>query len=176
MEAGGVAPAVELLQSTPYYSTLSYAIKRYNAEQNLFPLEVALDLSYWRDLWRDANRLTNQERNPALKIIGSLVDMNNLMWAIRYRVYHKLSEEEVINYTLPFGYHVHDSDIRSIAAGADIGQVVKQILSDLQDVVSLDERGNQLPRLELSSSVTFCNNVGQRLPEILSRLACLWLT
>jgi hypothetical protein len=38
-----------------------------------------------------------------MKIIGSLLDMNNLMWAIRYKVYHKLSEEELINYTLPFG-------------------------------------------------------------------------
>jgi len=150
MEAGGVAPAIELLQGTPYYATLSYAIKRYNAEQNLFPLEVALDLSYWRDLWHNVNRLSTQERTPALKIVGSLIDMNNLMWAIRYRVYHKLSEEEVINYTLPFGYHVHDSDIRAIAAGADISQIVKRIYPDLQDVeVLLDEGGKGLPELEL---------------------------
>jgi V/A-type H+/Na+-transporting ATPase subunit C len=150
MEAGGVAPAIELLQGTPYYATLSYAIKRYSAEQNLFPLEVALDLSYWRDLWRNVNRLSNQERTPALKIVGSLIDMNNLMWAIRYRVYHKLSEEEVINYTLPFGYHVHDSDIRAVAAGADISQIVKRIYPDLQDVETLlDEGGKGLPELEL---------------------------
>ena len=150
MEAGGVTPAVELLQGTPYYDTLSYALKRYNAEQNLFPLEVALDLSFWRDLWRDVNRLSNQERNPALKTVGSLIDMNNIMWAIRYRVYHRLSEEEVINYTLPFGYHVHDSDIRAIAAGADIAQVVKRIYPNLQDVEALlDEGGKGLPELEL---------------------------
>jgi V/A-type H+/Na+-transporting ATPase subunit C len=150
MEAGSVAAAVELLKDTPYYGTLSHAMKRYNAEQNLFPLEVALDLNYWRELWREVNQLPSQDRTPAVKIVGSLIDMNNLMWAIRYRVYHKLSEEELINYTLPFGYHVRDSDIRAIAAGADIIQVVKRVYPNLKDVETLlDESGKGLPDLEL---------------------------
>ena len=149
MEAGSVGAAVELLRDTPYYSTLSHAMKRYNAEQNLFPLEVAVDLNYWRELWREVNDLPSQDRSPALKIVGSLVDMNNLMWAIRYRVYHKLAEEELINYTLPFGYHVRDSDIRAIAAGADILQVVKRIYPNLREVETLlDESGKSLPELE----------------------------
>jgi len=46
--------------------------------------------------------------------------VNNLMWVIRYKIYHQLSEEEVINYTLPFGYRVRDEDVRAIAAGADL--------------------------------------------------------
>ncbi len=150
METGNVAAAVELLRDTPYYGILSFAMKRYNAEQNLFPIEVALDLNYWRELWREVNMLPTQDRTAALKIVGALVDMNNLMWAIRYRVYHKLSEEELINYTLPFGYHVRDSDIRAVAAGADIAQVVKRVYPELKDVDSLlDESGKGLPELEL---------------------------
>ena len=43
-----------------------------------------------------------------------------MVWAIRYRVYHHLSEEEIINYPLPFGYQVRDEDIRAIAAGLDV--------------------------------------------------------
>ena len=81
----------------------SWLAKRYSAEQNLFPLEVALDLYYWRQLWSEAKKLPGQDRVQATKIIGSM-DVNNLMWVIRYKVYHGLSEEEIINYTLPFGY------------------------------------------------------------------------
>ena len=65
------------------------------------------------------------------------------MWAIRYRVYHQLSEEELINYTLPFGYHVRDADIRAIAAGDDIAQVVKRIYPDLTNVAELLRRAPQ---------------------------------
>jgi vacuolar-type H+-ATPase subunit C/Vma6 len=149
IESGSVPAAVELLRGTPYEETLSFAMKRYSAEQNLFPLEVALDLNYWRLLWREAKRLSGLDRDFALRVVGSLLDMNNLMWAIRYRVYHQLSEEELINYTLPFGYHVHDEDIRAIAAGADISTVVGRIYPTITDVNALlEDPHSGLPLLE----------------------------
>ncbi len=134
VEAGNVNAAIELLRGTHYYETLSYALKRYSMEQSLFPLEVALDLSHWRKLWAAVNRLTGDDRTYAIRIIGSLVDLNNMMWAVRYRTFHHLSEEELINYTLPFGHHVHDEDIRLIAAGGDIAQVVERIWPKIDGV------------------------------------------
>jgi V/A-type H+/Na+-transporting ATPase subunit C len=150
LESGSVAAAVELLKGTPFYDTLSHAMKRYSAEQTLFPLEVALDLDYWRALWNQASQLTGQDRTQAMRIIGPLVDMTNLMWAIRYRVYHPLSEEELINYTLPFGYHVHDEDIRAIAAGGNIGRIVERVYPDLHNIEELlDGSRSGLSRLEV---------------------------
>src|SRR6266516_3826514 len=150
VESGSVATAVDLLQGTPYEETLSFAMKRYSSEQNLFPIEVALDFSFWRRLWSEAQKLTGQDREHSVRIIGSLLDMNNLMWAIRYRVYHKLSEEEIVNYTLPFGYRVHDSDIRAIAAGADIASVIARIYPGIPDVNALFENPQAgLPKLEV---------------------------
>src|SRR5512139_1828329 len=87
LESGDVGTAIELLHGTPYYDTLSYAMRRYSTEKNLFPLEVALDLYYWRQLWHEAKKLRGQDRQQALRIIGSLMDVNNLMWVIRYKVY-----------------------------------------------------------------------------------------
>ena len=153
IETGNVASAVDLLNGTRYEEALSFAMRRYSAEQNLFPLEVAVDLGYWRQLWQEAKRLSGLDREFALRIIGSLLDMNNLMWAIRYRVYHKLSEEELINYTLPFGYRVHDEDIRSIAAGADISAIVNRIYPDITEVNALlEEPHSGLPILEAKLS------------------------
>ena len=150
VESGSIASAVDLLQGTPYEDAISFAMKRYSSEQNLFPIEVALDLTYWRHLWAEAKKLTGPDREHGVKIIGALLDMNNLMWAIRYKVYYKLSEEEVINYTLPFGYRVHDSDLRAIAAGADIASVVSKIypsIPDLNELLAEPQIG--LPKLEV---------------------------
>ena len=150
IESGSVATAVDLLQGTPYEEALSFAMKRYSSEQNLFPIEVALDLGYWRRLWAETKKLTGADREHGVKIIGSLLDMNNLMWAIRYKVYHKLSEEEIVNYTLPFGYRVQDSDIRAIAAGADIASVVTRVFPGITDVNALLENPQTgLPKLEV---------------------------
>ncbi|HRJ74394.1 MAG TPA: V-type ATPase subunit [Anaerolineales bacterium] len=149
VESGNVGSAVELLKGTPYESTMSFAMKRFSAEQNLFPIEVALDLDYWRRLWAEAKKLSGKDREMAVKIIGSLLDMNNLMWVIRYKIYHKLSEEELINYTLPFGFRVRDEDVRAIAAGSDIADVVSRIYPTVADVGALLETPQSgLPKLE----------------------------
>jgi V/A-type H+/Na+-transporting ATPase subunit C len=149
VETGNISAAVDLLNNSPYAETLSFAMKRYSAEQNLFPLEVALDLNYWRQLWKEAKLLQGSDRDQAVRIVGSLLDMNNLMWAIRYRVYYQLSEEELINYTLPFGYRLHDEDVRAIAAGVDIPSVIERIYPGIPDVATLlNDPRSGLPKLE----------------------------
>jgi V/A-type H+/Na+-transporting ATPase subunit C len=150
VESGSIGSAIDLLQGTPYYETLSFAMKRYSTEQNLFPLEVALDLYYWRQLWMQARRLQGLDREQSLRIIGSLMDVNNLMWVIRYKVYYQLSEEEIINYTLPFGYRVRDEDVRSVAAGADLAVVVGRVFPGIPDLNTLLEHPRVgLPQLEI---------------------------
>jgi vacuolar-type H+-ATPase subunit C/Vma6 len=72
------------------------------------------------------------------------------MWAVRYKVYQKLSEEEIINYTLPFGYRVQDSDIRAIAAGADIASTISRLYPGIPDVSALlEDPRTGLPKLEV---------------------------
>ena len=134
IRSGDVPRAVRLVRDTPYFETLDHALDRYRSEESLFPLEVALDLDYHRDLWQTIGLLTGQDQGWALRLAGSVLDNNNLLWAIRYRVYHHLSEEEIINYTLPFGYLVHDEDIRAIAAGADVAAIVKRIYPGVEGV------------------------------------------
>jgi len=149
VETGNVASAIDLLRGTPYESTISFAARRVSAEQSLFPLEVALDLEYWQKLWGEARKLAGMDREWAVKIVGSLLDMNNLMWVIRYKIYHKLSEEELINYTLPFGFRVSDNDVRSIAAGSDIASVITRIYPSITDASALLENPQSgLPKLE----------------------------
>ena len=150
LETGSVEAAIALIPQSPYYETLTHAMKRYSDEQSLFPLEVALDLNYWHKLWSGANQLPGEDRAEARRIIGPLVDMTNILWAIRYRVYYKLSEEEIVNYTLPFGYRVRDEDIRSIAAGGDIVRILERIFPNLVNVESLlEDPTSGLPKLEL---------------------------
>jgi V/A-type H+-transporting ATPase subunit C len=145
-----IEAAIELLRGTPYYDTLLHALKRYQTEQGLFPLEVALDLSYWREIWEAIHRLAKPDRIQALRIVGAWLDVNNLMWAIRYRVYYGLSPEELINYTLPWGYEVRDADIRAIAGGTDIVPIVQRIYPKAANIAELLAEPRQgLPALEV---------------------------
>jgi vacuolar-type H+-ATPase subunit C/Vma6 len=127
VRAGTIPLAVERIRHTPYYDTLFHALERYQAERSLFPIEVALDLDHRRTVWQAVNELSGTDYEQALRLVGTVLDVDNLLWAIRYRVYHHLSEEEIINYTLPFGYQVQDVHIRAIARGEDVAEVVRNI-------------------------------------------------
>lgn len=127
LASGSIVRAIERIRHTPYYETLVHAFTRYEIEKSLFPLEVALDLDYRRGLWETIHNLKGADHNHALQLVGTSIDIDNLLWAIRYQVYHHLSAQEIINYTLPFGYQVRDEDIRAIAEGADMMTIVKRI-------------------------------------------------
>jgi vacuolar-type H+-ATPase subunit C/Vma6 len=133
VRAKDVAAAVEVLQGTRYHAILEHAMTRYQAERSLFPLEVALDLGYRRNLWSTLSKLGHQDREMALKTVGTALDSDNLLWAIRFRVFHGLSEAEIINYTLATGYEVKDDDIHDIAHGDDIGRVVFRVYPQLRE-------------------------------------------
>lgn len=182
VEAPDIERAIESLRGTPYYDVLSYALVRYRQERTLFPLEVALDLGYRRSLWEAINRLSGLDHEMALRTVGNILDGDNLLWAIRYRVYHNLSEQEIINYTLAFGYLVKDRDIRAIARGSDIADVVYRIYPEFRhqlEGVDLSS-GEGLLRLEralLERSLAECRRVFLATPfQIGIPLGYVWLS
>ncbi|MBN1874368.1 MAG: V-type ATPase subunit, partial [Anaerolineae bacterium] len=144
VRSGSVARAIELIHHTPYYETLAHALNRYIAERSLFSLEVALDLEHYRALWRCVGLFQGLDRTLALRLVGTLIDIENLLWAIRYRVYHQLSEQEIINYTLPFGYQIQDADIHIIASGSPttltdiIYHIIQRIYPEIVDTVPFE--------------------------------------
>lgn len=160
MATGNLEDAVELLKGTAYYDPLSRGLIRYKQEDSLFVLEVVLDLDYWRRLWKLCRSFSQSDWVQVRPLVGTLMDMNNLLWALRYRIYYHLSEEEIINYTLPFGYRVADEQIRWIAAGGDMGSVLGNLFPNcpLINDFSNDPQQN-LPFLEnwlMKRSVDIC--------------------
>ncbi len=139
---GTIEGAIQQLHNTEYERELSIAFDRYRQEESLFPLEVALDLNYWRVLWNDIDALPHADEKIARKLIGMMVDKNNLTWAARYRIYHRLSESEIINYTLPFGYKIDDAVIRAIATDRNPYHLVAEIYPEIAVEGNLEEKSS----------------------------------
>ncbi|MBN2004098.1 MAG: V-type ATPase subunit [Anaerolineae bacterium] len=151
LQSGEIVRAIERLKGISYYDTLSHAIQRYQNEHNLFPLEVALDLAYYRELWRDIQQLPKHDQPHAMRITGTYLVANNVLWALRYHIYHHLSEEEIINYTLELTPRVSNADIRMIARGEEIGATVARIFPEIANRIpeKLADNTQGLRTLEL---------------------------
>ncbi|NLS80178.1 MAG: V-type ATPase subunit [Chloroflexi bacterium] len=147
--ARDVPELVLRLQGTPYGDALRHALARFEEERSLFPLEVALDLDYYRRLWRAIQETKGDSRKWAQQLIGTWYDITNIMWALRYRYYYDKSLAEIINYTLPYGYRSNDSVIRGIAAGQEVTPLLRQVWGEAAPPAEVGQPG-WLPRLEVA--------------------------
>jgi V/A-type H+-transporting ATPase subunit C len=142
---GSIEAAITLTKGSDYYQSLSYAEDRFSKENSLFPIEVLLDLDYWKRVWDEVQSLTGEDKKDACTIIGQNLDKNNLIWAGRYHVFHHLQEAEIINYTMGFAPTLKDKEIRQIANGVSISDVVERLYPELKGKV--DPALNEADRL-----------------------------
>jgi V/A-type H+-transporting ATPase subunit C len=132
--------AASLLSDTIYGPPVAVALPRYESENTLFPVEVALDLNYWRRVWKAVGKLRGRDAKWAKLLLGNRLDALNITWAFRYRIYYDLSEEEIINYTLPYGHRSDDRVLRAIAAGTGLHDVIVTVWgSDVPELADLAE-------------------------------------
>jgi V/A-type H+/Na+-transporting ATPase subunit C len=149
-----VTSLVDRLSRTHYINPLRNAFPIYQREHTLAALEVALDVRYYRDLAAAIKHLGGAEREEARRVLGILLDILNILWAFRYRVYYQLSPEEIVNYTLWQTLRTNMRVIRDIALGADPREILMRLwgestidLSLLRDFGPLPQ---MMPRLELT--------------------------
>jgi len=120
LDAGSVPELADQLRGSPYARPLEQAFERYQQEQRLFYLEIAVDLFYFQRLvqWIESQRGTEQA--DALSFLGQWVAIQNLTWAYRYRIYGRMSPEEILNFTLHRAFAANLDAVRRVALGAPL--------------------------------------------------------
>jgi V/A-type H+-transporting ATPase subunit C len=152
-ESDSVQAMVDRLQEGPYKRALDQAMPRYQREHSLFVLEASLDLAYGHRLRSLISSLHGRDRGEAEAYLGFQLDVQNLLWAYRYRIFARLSPEEILNYTLHRGLRVDADIVRRIALGAPLVETVHALWGDrlpgMDQLQALPER-EALTRLEVN--------------------------
>jgi V/A-type H+-transporting ATPase subunit C len=148
LASSDVAAFVEQLQGSVYAKPLEDALERYRQEGLPFFLEISLDLAYLRHLLRLIARLGSGDRRQAQRFLGFSIDVHNLLWAYRYRIYARLAPEEILNYTLHRAYRVDIATLRRVVTGAPLQEEAARL--GLRVGAELSER-EALERVELES-------------------------
>lgn len=131
LDAGSIAVLIDRLRATPYARPLELALERYQEEQLPFYLEVSLDLAFFQRLVRLTERLGGTDRRQTERLLGFWIATRNLLWAYRYRVYARMSPEEIVNYTLHRAYAVDVAAVRRVATGAPISEEARRVGVDI---------------------------------------------
>ena len=117
----------ELLRGTPYAALIRERVPAVLAGSSLFPIEVALDQYFYRQLLEAMDGLPSRDREIARRLVGIEIDLQNIDWVIRFKQTYELSVEEALRYALPYGQNVGEKEIRAAYGAAS----ATEVLSDL---------------------------------------------
>lgn len=117
-EAQTVSEILDALKDTKYHRILESIDQ--SKQAGLFDYEMALDLYYFSNIWKQNSKLTKgKTRALFTRSLGSQIDLLNMMWIYRSKKYYQLSEASTYALLIPVTYKLHDSDIRAMVTAAD---------------------------------------------------------
>jgi len=78
--------------------------------ENLFRFEMALDTGYFNLIQSRRLKISTQDMKLLSEWEGMVADLYNIQWIYRGKKFYSLSPEELLNYTINFGYKLSFSD------------------------------------------------------------------
>jgi V/A-type H+-transporting ATPase subunit C len=117
---------IDELRDTPYGHIVEKLQGAVTEQKSLFPLEVALDHYYYLNIITKTQPLNRPDREITLRLIGIEIDLQNINWIIRFKNFHKLPIEMVLQFVIPHGFSIGPDIIRE----AYVSQNVVRILQD----------------------------------------------
>ena len=140
------------LDNTPYKTALMRMRELYRQTDNLFYIEVALDIQYYLELWDKMARLSGKDRKMAGRLIGIEVDIKNINWVVRFRFYHGLPLGEALKLLIPHGYQIHEEAVRKAYLLENMQGVISNLLTkfylNIPSLALTDEQLNNFQALE----------------------------
>ena len=175
-EAGSLAAVIDRIRESPYARPLEHAMERYRREQRLFYLEIALDLFYFQKLVLLIESQRGRTAADARRFLGRWIAVQNLLWAYRYRIYGRMTPEEIINYTLHRAFTVGLDTVRRVALGSPLeleaGRLGFRVSPGLSEVEGLTEIEALLERERFRHATAA---IARPLFQLQGVLAYLWL-
>ncbi|MDR1689868.1 MAG: V-type ATPase subunit [Clostridiales bacterium] len=108
---------MENLSGTSYYKPL---MRIYNRDATIFQLEMQLDLFYYMNLWDKRKLFTGSERRAIEHIIGTQIDLRNIMWVYRFKRYYSFTPESVYAFLIPINYRLKAQDLVNLVSQKDL--------------------------------------------------------
>ena len=108
--ADSMETLVSVLSDTPYGDVLRKVAG--SGSTTLFDYEFALDMFYFRDLWKRVRKeLKKEDREAVLESVGVTIDTLNLQWIYRAKRYYGMKAADVYALIIPVHYRLNQENV-----------------------------------------------------------------
>lgn len=125
INAENVEEIAAALNGTPYAWIIEDYRDVFVKDGSLFPLEIALDQFFYRNLISHAENLIGTDKKETLRLVGVEIDLQNINWVIRFRTFHEMPLERVMAMIIPHGFSINERDIREAYTSQNVSQILE---------------------------------------------------
>jgi V/A-type H+-transporting ATPase subunit C len=152
-ESGSLEEAIALLSGTPYLSAARAYLDDYLERGTLFPIEIGLEIDYYKRLQEKVQKLSKKDRQVAQNLVGLEIDQKNISWLIRLKFYYDVPVGELLDYNIPGGYRISRERLRQAFKAESMREVLQAALeksfSRVADILVREKELSKLYLLEI---------------------------
>ena len=120
--ARSISDCIDACKDTPYADPLRRAE---SLVADFFSMGMVLDSYYYSEFWRAIGKnLKGEQAELFKKLVGSKIDMLNLMWIYRGKKYFRFQNEIIFTYLLPVRYRLTEDIIRQLVNADSIERFI----------------------------------------------------
>lgn len=151
INAANLEEVVQALGTSPYAAVVAARTAEVLKRQSLFPVEVALDHLFYRQLLAAVEGLEPRDRAIARRMIGAEIDLQNINWLVRFKGFYKLSQDEAMAFAIPAGVNLSPDQVAEAYSsdnpGAILSSLVRKKYSGLSAMLTPKDYAESYSRL-----------------------------
>ncbi len=102
LSSKNVPEFIENLKEAPYYNDLR-GLTNEDAIKREFHIEMKLYVAYYKMQYEKTDKLNKSDKETVRSIIGTKIDILNILWIYRAKNYYNITPAEMLNYSLEGG-------------------------------------------------------------------------
>lgn len=126
MASKNINEFIENLQGTKFHGVLS---KVSEENRTPFELEMQLELYYFIHVWESKNKLDKTNKHIMSKIIGTEIDLHNIIWIYRLKKYYDFEDSNIYAHLIPISYHLEKHELSKMVESKSVDELVNHILA-----------------------------------------------
>lgn len=162
LRAENVLEMLRQLEQGPYALIARQARHVYEEQNEGFSLDAAIDRLYYTGMQRHIGMNDGVDKRDLQKLAALLIDRQNILWLLRYRLVYRFAPSEAYYLLIPTGGHIQRTQLMELAnleglqtTIENLPEPFKRLLSDASDITQVRQRLDQHISVELNKLMRY---------------------
>lgn len=136
LQAENVLEMLRLLEQGPYALIARQARHVYEAQNEGFSLDAVIDRLYYTGMLQRINTIDNSDKRGLRRLIGLMIDRQNILWLMRYRMVYRFSPSEVYYLLIPTGGRIQRESLMELANLDGLQAIIEHLPNPFRDLLA----------------------------------------